>query len=316
MAESDSLRGCRGGSTQLDDGWRVLLLRVYNYWDFPKGIVEPGEDPLTTARREVREETDIEDLEFRWGEEFIETEPYSRNKVARYYLATSPAVDSQTTRERRARAPEHHEYRWLDLDAARKLVVPRIAAVLAGSVGASARRRFAQTTRPRLPPRRKSSMLSASSSTARCRASNAAHAMCGVTMRFGMSGANSGLPFTGGSCGSTSMAAPPRSPPRNAVDQRLEIDQCAARGVDQQRVGFHQRQLALADQPGGRRCQRAVQRQHVGGAQQLVERHAHRANDVCVSRVAPVSRPGAAPPARASPARPARPWPPTLPRVP
>ena len=37
-----------------DEGWRVLLLRVYNYWDFPKGLVEPGEDPLTTARRETR----------------------------------------------------------------------------------------------------------------------------------------------------------------------------------------------------------------------------------------------------------------------
>ena len=40
-----------------DDGWRVLLLRVYNYWDCPKGVVEPGEDPLATARREAREET-------------------------------------------------------------------------------------------------------------------------------------------------------------------------------------------------------------------------------------------------------------------
>ena len=47
-----------------DDGWRVLLLRVYNYWDFPKGVVEPGEDALTAARREVREETTIDDLEF------------------------------------------------------------------------------------------------------------------------------------------------------------------------------------------------------------------------------------------------------------
>ena len=75
---------------RVDDEWRVLLLRVYNYWDFPKGIVEPGEYPLTTARREVREETGIEDLEFRWGEEFIETEPYAKNKVARYYLATTP----------------------------------------------------------------------------------------------------------------------------------------------------------------------------------------------------------------------------------
>ncbi len=74
------------------DGWRVLLLRAYNYWDFPKGQVEAGEDPLTTARREVREETLIDDLEFRWGEDCIETAPYGRNKVARYYLAVSPAA--------------------------------------------------------------------------------------------------------------------------------------------------------------------------------------------------------------------------------
>ena len=95
------------------DGWRVLLLRVYNYWDFPKGVVEAGEDPLATARREVREETGIEDLEFRWGEEFIETEPYSKNKVARYYLATSPADVVKLPVNPELGRPEHHECRWL-----------------------------------------------------------------------------------------------------------------------------------------------------------------------------------------------------------
>jgi bis(5'-nucleosidyl)-tetraphosphatase len=113
-----------------DDHWRALLLRAYNYWDFPKGIVEPGEDPLTTARREVREETGIEDLEFRWGEEFIETEPYSKNKVARYYLATNPADMVKLPVSAELGRPEHHEFRWLDVVAARKLVVPRLAAVL------------------------------------------------------------------------------------------------------------------------------------------------------------------------------------------
>ena len=39
------------------DSWRYLLLRVYSYWDFPKGIVEPDEDPIQAARREVEEET-------------------------------------------------------------------------------------------------------------------------------------------------------------------------------------------------------------------------------------------------------------------
>jgi bis(5'-nucleosidyl)-tetraphosphatase len=114
-----------------DDGWRVLLLRAYNYWDFPKGMVEPGEDPLTTARREVREETGIEDLEFRWGEEFTETEPYSRNKVARYYLASSPASVVKLPVSAELGRPEHHEYRWLSLDDARKVVVPRLIPVLA-----------------------------------------------------------------------------------------------------------------------------------------------------------------------------------------
>jgi 8-oxo-dGTP pyrophosphatase MutT (NUDIX family) len=112
------------------DGWRVLLLRAYNYWDFPKGLVEPGEDPLATAKREVREETGIEDLEFRWGPEFIETAPYSRNKVARYYLAATPATAVQLPVNPELGAPEHHEFRWLTWDAASALVVPRLQAVL------------------------------------------------------------------------------------------------------------------------------------------------------------------------------------------
>ena len=110
----------------------MLLLRAYNYWDFPKGVVEPGEDPLATARREVREETGIDDLEFRWGEEFIETEPYSKNKVARYYLASSLDRRRQTTRESGARAlPSITSSAGSSSADARKLVVPRLAPVLA-----------------------------------------------------------------------------------------------------------------------------------------------------------------------------------------
>ncbi len=93
----------------------MLLLRAYNYWDCPKGVVEPGEDPLSTARREVREETGIEDLEFRWGEQFIETEPYSKNKVARYYFATSPADVVKLPVSAELGRPEHHEFRWLSI---------------------------------------------------------------------------------------------------------------------------------------------------------------------------------------------------------
>src|SRR5215831_1863755 len=115
---------------RVDEGWRVLLLRAYNYWDCPKGVVEPGEEPLETARREVREETGIADLEFRWREEFIETAPYSKNKVARYYVAATACAEVQLPVNPELGVPEHHEFRWLTFEAALGLVVPRLQEVL------------------------------------------------------------------------------------------------------------------------------------------------------------------------------------------
>ena len=115
---------------RVDDGWRVLLLRVYKYWDFPKGVVEAGEDPLTAAQREVLEETSIDDLEFRWGVDFIETAPYSRNKVARYYLATTNTVAVKLPINPELGKPEHHEWRWLAFAEAMTLAVPRLKSVL------------------------------------------------------------------------------------------------------------------------------------------------------------------------------------------
>src|SRR4051812_39295546 len=100
------------------DSWRVLLLRAYNYWDCPKGTVEAQEDPLVAARREVREETGIEQLEFRWGEQFIETPPYSRNKVARYYLAATAVEAVELPINPGLGRPEHHEFRWLTFEQA------------------------------------------------------------------------------------------------------------------------------------------------------------------------------------------------------
>ena len=42
---------------RVGDDWRFLLLRAFNHWDFPKGMVEAGEQPIEAAVREVREET-------------------------------------------------------------------------------------------------------------------------------------------------------------------------------------------------------------------------------------------------------------------
>jgi 8-oxo-dGTP pyrophosphatase MutT (NUDIX family) len=114
-----------------DDGWRVLLLRAYNYWDCPKGLVETGEAPLASARRETLEETGIDDLDFAWGENYIETPPYgSQHKVARYYLArTSVEKITLPVNSQLGRA-EHHEARWFQWEEAEQRVVDRIWQVL------------------------------------------------------------------------------------------------------------------------------------------------------------------------------------------
>jgi 8-oxo-dGTP pyrophosphatase MutT (NUDIX family) len=95
--------------------WKYLFLRAYKNWDFPKGLVEAGEDPLKTAKREAKEETGITALHFRWGEVFKETPPYysGGKKVARYYIAETPKSHVTLSVNPELGRPEHHEYRWL-----------------------------------------------------------------------------------------------------------------------------------------------------------------------------------------------------------
>jgi 8-oxo-dGTP pyrophosphatase MutT (NUDIX family) len=107
-----------------------LLLRCYNYWDFPKGMVEVGESPLSAACREVCEETSITDLAFPWGQAFVETLPYGRGKVARYYLALTREHKVELPVNPQLGWPEHHEFRWLGYREARALLPPRLLPVL------------------------------------------------------------------------------------------------------------------------------------------------------------------------------------------
>ena len=113
-----------------DRGVRLLVLRAYKNWDFPKGLVEPGEDALAAARREVEEETGLADLDYPFGDEFKETLPYSGNKVARYYLAETGAEKIALPVSPELGRPEHHEYRWVSFDEAEDLLPPRLAVVL------------------------------------------------------------------------------------------------------------------------------------------------------------------------------------------
>lgn len=111
-------------------GPRYLVLRAFKNWDFPKGLVETGEDQLACAKREVEEETGLTDLAYPFGDEFRETLPYAGNKIARYYLAETEQVEIVLPVSPELGRPEHHEYRWVSLDEAEDLLPPRLAVVL------------------------------------------------------------------------------------------------------------------------------------------------------------------------------------------
>jgi 8-oxo-dGTP pyrophosphatase MutT (NUDIX family) len=111
-------------------GVYLLVLRAYRNWDFPKGRVETGEDPLAAARRELKEETGLAGVDFPFGDEYRETLPYSGNKVARYYLGETEEVEIELPVSKELGRPEHHEYRWVSYDEAEELLPPRLAVIL------------------------------------------------------------------------------------------------------------------------------------------------------------------------------------------
>ncbi len=111
-------------------GWYTLMLRAYHHWDFPKGIREPGEAPLEAALREVQEETSIDDLAFDWGDRYFETGPYSRGKVARYYIARTAQEQVEMGISPETGVPEHHEWRWVSFNEAYDIGSPRVRQIV------------------------------------------------------------------------------------------------------------------------------------------------------------------------------------------
>ncbi len=112
------------------EGWLTLMLRAYHHWDFPKGLREEGEDSIATALREVEEETGISDLSFDWGERYFETGPYSRGKVARYYIARTQTEAVRMGISPETGTAEHHEWRWVSFDEAYDLGSPRVRQIV------------------------------------------------------------------------------------------------------------------------------------------------------------------------------------------
>lgn len=120
---------------QTPNGFLFLMLRSFNHWDFPKGLVEDGETPLQATVREIAEETTLDDIEFRWGKDYVETGPYNRDKIARYYVGATCCERIELPVNEELGRPEHSEYRWVTLEVARELTSPRVRDVIDWAAG-------------------------------------------------------------------------------------------------------------------------------------------------------------------------------------
>ncbi len=104
----------------------LMMLRVlpFEFWQSVTGSLEPGEDPIDTALRELKEETGIDAapnivttgvvrefvIDPRWRDRYAPGVTTNQEHEFRLALPDAQAVTLD--------AHEHSEYRWLDIDEA------------------------------------------------------------------------------------------------------------------------------------------------------------------------------------------------------
>jgi 8-oxo-dGTP pyrophosphatase MutT (NUDIX family) len=135
ISKRDLVVSCGIVPVRFSDGEPLfLMLRARNFWDFPKGHKEAGEENIDTAIREILEETTItsDNLDFKWGKDFIETEPFrkKKDKVGRYFIAETSQTDLSLPVNPERGKPEHDEFRWVTYEDGLKLTNDRIGKVL------------------------------------------------------------------------------------------------------------------------------------------------------------------------------------------
>ena len=93
-----------------------LLLDYGAHWDFPKGHIEAGENPQTTALRELQEETGIRDARLIPG--FKESMRYFYRKAGEGMLKVVIFFLAETSTGTVTLSDEHSGYLWLPYEEA------------------------------------------------------------------------------------------------------------------------------------------------------------------------------------------------------
>jgi len=98
-----------------------------NYWDFPKGHIERGEKEIETVKREVKEETGLEDIKFiegfkKWVKYFFRFQGKTVFKIVIFYLVETPYQNKFGTGQAKEVkiSEEHIGYKWLPYKEALK----------------------------------------------------------------------------------------------------------------------------------------------------------------------------------------------------
>lgn len=109
------------GVVLVNFGTVLLLQYPQGHWDFPKGHVEPSDEGNhQTARRELKEETGIDEIEFVDHFEHRSEYKYRRKgkkmtKQVFWYLAETERMTVNLSHE-------HRGYMWLDWEQAKEQV--------------------------------------------------------------------------------------------------------------------------------------------------------------------------------------------------
>ena len=113
---------------------RFLLLDYGKHWDYPKGHVEPGEDDVTAAHRELQEETGITraDILDGFSREMVYVFRGRRGNLIKktvvFFVAKTDMTDVTISHE-------HVGFAWLTADdALARLTYPNARALLEAAV--------------------------------------------------------------------------------------------------------------------------------------------------------------------------------------
>ena len=98
----------------------LVLKYPSGHWDFVKGNIEEGEEEEETAKRELFEETGINNMNIKRGfNQKVEYNYYKKNnkvhKIVSYYLA-------ETEQKEVKLSFEHLDYKWVNYDDLMKLI--------------------------------------------------------------------------------------------------------------------------------------------------------------------------------------------------